>query len=120
MEIANGVEEVTRQKGYITFMCNMERDPQIEKEYIDHLIMRKVDGIILMYSSLSDEYMSWIRDEKIPTVMIGENELRPDWNSVKADGEVPDDILKDLLDKAYEIVLRSFSKKKQKEILGDN
>jgi predicted DNA-binding protein (MmcQ/YjbR family) len=41
------------------------------------------------------------------------------WNSVKADGEVPDDILKDLLDKAYEIVLRSFSKKKQKEILGD-
>ena len=42
------------------------------------------------------------------------------WNSVKADGEVPDDILKDLLDKAYEIVLRSFSKKKQKEILGEN
>lgn len=40
------------------------------------------------------------------------------WNSVKADGEVPDDILKDLLDKAYGIVLGSFSKKKQKEILG--
>jgi len=40
------------------------------------------------------------------------------WNSVKADGEVPDDILKDLLDKAYQIVLESFSKKKQKEILG--
>ena len=41
------------------------------------------------------------------------------WNSVKADGEVPDDILKDLLDKAYQIVLGNFSKKKQKEILGD-
>ena len=41
------------------------------------------------------------------------------WNSVKADGEVPDDILKDLLDKAYQIVFGSFSKKKQKEILGD-
>lgn len=41
------------------------------------------------------------------------------WNSVKADGAVPDDILKDLLDKAYQIVLGSFSKKKQKEILGD-
>lgn len=40
------------------------------------------------------------------------------WNSVKADGEVPDDILKDLLDKAYQIVLENFSKKKQKEILG--
>jgi len=41
------------------------------------------------------------------------------WNSVKADGEVPDDILKDLLEKAYRIVLESLSKKKQKEILGD-
>lgn len=41
------------------------------------------------------------------------------WNSVKADGNVPDDVLKDLLNKAYGIVLESFSKKKQKEILGD-
>lgn len=41
------------------------------------------------------------------------------WNSVKADGNVPDDILKDLLNKAYGIVLGSFSKKKQKEISGD-
>ena len=41
------------------------------------------------------------------------------WNSVKADGKVPDDILRDLLNKAYGIVLGSLSKKKQKEILGD-
>ena len=40
-------------------------------------------------------------------------------SSVKADGNVPDDILMDLLDKAYGIVLAGFSKKKQKEILGD-
>ena len=32
---------------------------------------------------------------------------------------IPDDILKDLLNKAYGIVLGSFSKKKQKEISGD-
>ena len=85
MEIAGGVEEVTRQKGYITFICNMERDPKIEMEYIEQLITRKVDGIILMYSSLSNAYMSWIREEKIPAVLIGENELKPDWDSVKAD-----------------------------------
>lgn len=39
------------------------------------------------------------------------------WNSVKPDGEVPDDLLKDLLDKSYQLVLGGFSKKKQKEIL---
>ncbi len=41
------------------------------------------------------------------------------WNSVKADGNVPDEILMDLLEKAHRIVLGSLSKKKQKEILGD-
>ncbi len=40
------------------------------------------------------------------------------WNSVNPDGEVPDDLLKDLLDKSYELVLSGFSKKKQREILN--
>lgn len=40
------------------------------------------------------------------------------WNSIKPDGAVPDDLLKDLLDKSYELVLNSFSKKRQRELLG--
>ena len=40
------------------------------------------------------------------------------WNSVRAGGAVPDDVLRDLLDRAYQVVLGSLSKKKQKEILG--
>ena len=39
------------------------------------------------------------------------------WNSIKPEGKVPDDLLKDLLDKSYELVLSSFSKKRQREIL---
>ena len=39
------------------------------------------------------------------------------WNSIKPDGEVPDDLLKNLLDKSYQLVLGGFSKKKQREIL---
>ena len=38
---------------------------------------------------------------------------------MKADGEVPDDVLKDMLDKAYKTVFESLTKKKQKEIHGD-
>lgn len=39
------------------------------------------------------------------------------WNSIKVDGAVPDDLLKEMLDKSYHIVLEGFSKKKQKELL---
>ncbi len=40
------------------------------------------------------------------------------WISVKPDGHVPDDLLRDLLSDAYTLVLRGFSKKRQREILG--
>lgn len=40
------------------------------------------------------------------------------WNSIKADGAVPDDLLRELLEKSYRLVLGGFSKKKQREILG--
>lgn len=39
------------------------------------------------------------------------------WNSVNPDGSVPDDLLKDMLDKSYELVLSKMSKKKQRELI---
>lgn len=41
------------------------------------------------------------------------------WNSVNADGTVSDELLKDMLNKSYNLVLSGFSKKKQKEIIGN-
>ena len=40
------------------------------------------------------------------------------WNSVLADGSVPDGLLKKMLDTSYRLVLQGFSRKKQREILG--
>lgn len=39
------------------------------------------------------------------------------WNSVKAEGNVPDALLREMLEKSYQLVLGSFSKKKQRELL---
>ncbi len=41
------------------------------------------------------------------------------WNSVRPDGEVPDALLREMLDEAYELILHSLTKKKQKEILEE-
>lgn len=40
------------------------------------------------------------------------------WNSVRADGAVPDDLMYHMLDEAYRLVLHSFSKKKQAQLNG--
>jgi predicted DNA-binding protein (MmcQ/YjbR family) len=41
------------------------------------------------------------------------------WNSVDANGSVPDDVLKNMLDQSYELVLHSLTKKVQNEINSD-
>lgn len=40
------------------------------------------------------------------------------WSSIKADGNVPDEIVKELLDKSYMELINTFSKKRKAEILG--
>ena len=43
------------------------------------------------------------------------------WNSIKAEGNVPDELLKEMLEKSYRLVRGGFSKKRQKELLeGEN
>ena len=85
MEIANGVEEVARVRDYITFMCSVEKDRAMERRYIEQLIQRRVDGIILMFSDLEDGYIRMVEEAKIPVVMVGENRENPGLNSVTVD-----------------------------------
>ncbi|HHX57017.1 MAG TPA: MmcQ/YjbR family DNA-binding protein [Clostridiales bacterium] len=40
------------------------------------------------------------------------------WNSVYLEGEVPDDVLRDMVDKSYLLIFNSLSKKVQGEILA--
>lgn len=85
MEIAKGVEDVAQQKGYITFMCNVEKDQELEKNYIEQLLTRRVDGIILMFSSLDEEYIKSVEEHDVPVVLIGEDKRAEDFNTVKVD-----------------------------------
>lgn len=56
--------------------------------------------------------------EQFEDIVPGYYSNKRHWNSVKPDGKVPDELLKDMLDKSYQLVLEGFSKKKQREILG--
>lgn len=73
IEIAKGVEDVAHQKGYMVLLCNVENDLNKEKKYIDALINRKIDGIILVSSMLECKDVEAIMAQGVPTVIIGEN-----------------------------------------------
>lgn len=69
--------------------------------------------ITLKLDPLEGNYLRKEYEDIIPGYYMNKTH----WNSVKADGEVPDDVMKDLLDKAYTIVFENLTKKMQKEIL---
>lgn len=41
------------------------------------------------------------------------------WNSIKLEGDVPEELIRDLAEKSYRLVLHGLPKKKQREILGE-
>lgn len=56
--------------------------------------------------------------EKYEDIIPGYYMNKIHWNSIKIDGNISDEQMKNMLNQAYQIVLNSFSKKKQLEILN--
>ncbi len=69
--------------------------------------------ITLKLEPLEGEFLRNQYEDIIPGYYMNKTH----WNSIKADGEVPDSLIKNMLDKSYCLVLGGFSKKKQNEIL---
>lgn len=46
--------------------------------------------------------------QQYPDIIPGYYSNKQHWNSVKVDGEIPDDLLKHWLDRSYELILKGF------------
>lgn len=69
--------------------------------------------ITLKLDPLEGEFLRQQYEDIIPGFYMN----KVHWNSINPDGEVPDDLLRELADKSYGLILAGFSKKKQEEIL---
>lgn len=56
--------------------------------------------------------------EKYPAIVPGYYMNKLHWNSVALDGGVPDDVLKEMIDMSYRLIVNGLSKKAQRKILG--
>lgn len=70
MEITKGVENIARQKKCSIILCSTEYDSKIELEYIDTLVQRKIDGLILVSSTLKNDDISKLKTHDIPFIFI--------------------------------------------------
>jgi len=54
-ELSRGVEDALRKEKFALFLCNSDRDREIEKHYVDVLLSKGVDGLLLVKSKLTEE-----------------------------------------------------------------
>lgn len=118
MEIAKGVEDVAQQKDFITFMCNVEKNSELEKNYVQRLLTRRVDGIILMFSSLDESYIRDVEEQNVPVVIIGENKGVKGFNAVKVDCRLgAEKIVSQLLENGHKSIGLLYGNDPQQESL---
>lgn len=53
-ELARGVEDVLNHENFTLFLCNSDRNVEKEQQYVDALLSKGTDGLILVKSRLSE------------------------------------------------------------------
>ena len=71
--VARGVEDAAKKFGYTVILCNTDEDVDTEKEYIQKLQKRWVDGIIIAPASNENEHIVKLQNENFPIVVIVRN-----------------------------------------------
>lgn len=69
-EIITEVEDVLRGRGYATMICDCRTDEHREKEAVEFLKKRRVDGVIAMPSGNSGKHFADLIQEGIPVVLL--------------------------------------------------
>ena len=111
---------------YLKAKRGVTHDLQAEWNWIRYQIGGKMFAAVLLddgdrpvYINLKLEPLEGeLMRSQYPDIIPGYYSNKRHWNSVKADGEIPDGLLKDWLDRSYQLVLKEFSRQKQREILG--
>jgi len=71
-KLLNKIERVGREEGYITVVCTTEVDFEREREYVDELIRRQLDGIIFCWYKGAQEYRSFLIKvaQRVPVLIM--------------------------------------------------
>lgn len=69
-KISRAVEDAMQSRGYTLMLGNTDETAEKEEQYLETLIARRVDGVILSPAACSPEHVDLLRQHDIPTVLI--------------------------------------------------
>lgn len=79
-DLVRAVEDAAREAGYTVLLCNGADDPEREAAYLELLASRRVDGMIVASSALTERHGRWLATAPLPAVLV---------NCADAEGRLP-------------------------------
>lgn len=99
-EIITGMEDILRKHGYATIVCDCRTDKKLEREAVDFLYRKRVDGIINMPVDSTGAHLKQFETAKKPIVIIDRRLPQIACDSVLVDN-------RDAAKKAVDILIKS-------------
>jgi LacI family transcriptional regulator len=68
--VVRGVEDAAQGAGFNVILCNTDESEAKQQRYLDVLLQKRVDGILLVPAGTSAELGDWIRKQSTPMVVL--------------------------------------------------
>jgi len=68
--VARGVEDVARKHGFTVILCNTDEDIEAEKDYVEKLQKRWVDGFIFATAREESHHILQLKENGFPVVLV--------------------------------------------------
>jgi LacI family transcriptional regulator len=85
--IARGVEDAARAQGYAVMFCNTDESVDEEMDYVNVLIQRRVDGVLLVPAADSSGSAELLRRQGLPVVILDRGPASGNMDIVRTDSE---------------------------------
>ena len=92
--VVRGVEDTAQDAGFSVILCNTDESESKQEQYLDVLVQKQVDGILLVPATSDGRIVDWIHKQRTPVVILD-----------RAIEDVPVDMVRcDSQDGAYQLV----------------
>ena len=86
-EIIDGIEDASREKGYHMILIDTLGNHKVEKQSIESLLRKRVEGLIIGPDYENVDYLPKLQNNKFPFVILGRNFSNIDVYEVRTDEE---------------------------------
>ena len=107
----------SKQGAYKEYKAEWEVDRYMIRDKMFLMHGGNKEGKEIITLKLEPVFGQFMREQYKGDIAPGYYMNKDHWNSVCVEGTVPDDVLRDMVDKSYALILEAFSKKARKEIL---